>query len=265
MHRGFGENGDMPTENMLHNRILGCLEAGAVGDAVGFGQKCWHYQTIRRRLGKVAEPRVRENGPQLRPIVTTIYYTDDTVMKHMLCEAIFGRANFGRDCDTIAGLAGALAGALHGPSDVPEAWLDAVFSACPQPDVRDYAGSLTKLLVQRLRDIRRHADEILAMSCTPEPAATQSMVMSALASSCTSGPAGNGASPVVAGDVADPPSPPGCAGAGNGLAFRKMSAKTASEGDASRSRLNVSAANARSPEKCRTKPSTTQASRLSGF
>jgi ADP-ribosylglycohydrolase len=37
--------------------------------------------------------------------------------------AIFGGANYGRDCDSIASMAGAIAGALHGDSAIRPAWI----------------------------------------------------------------------------------------------------------------------------------------------
>jgi len=41
-------------------------------------------------------------------------------------EAILGSVNYGRDADSIASMAGAIAGALHGISAVPDSWVAAV-------------------------------------------------------------------------------------------------------------------------------------------
>ncbi|MFJ7154842.1 ADP-ribosylglycohydrolase family protein [Streptomyces sp. NPDC101118] len=43
--------------------------------------------------------------------------------------AVLGAVNYGRDCDSIATMAGALAGALHGEAGVPEAWAKRVAEA----------------------------------------------------------------------------------------------------------------------------------------
>jgi ADP-ribosylglycohydrolase len=44
-------------------------------------------------------------------------------------QSIFGGANYGRDCDSIAGMAGAIAGALHGAAAIRPAWKAQIDSA----------------------------------------------------------------------------------------------------------------------------------------
>lgn len=73
----------------LFRRVSGCMVAGAVGDAMGFATEGMHYRAIARRFGKVDKPMVRNGGAAMRPPVTSHVYTDDTVMKHMVCESIF--------------------------------------------------------------------------------------------------------------------------------------------------------------------------------
>lgn len=69
-------------------------------------------------------------------------------------EAIIGAINFGRDCDTIAGIAGAFCGALNGPDTVPSDWAEAVTKANPQTDVREYSQKLYELLLKNLEESR---------------------------------------------------------------------------------------------------------------
>jgi hypothetical protein len=61
--------------------------------------------------------------------------------------AIFGGANYGRDCDSIAGMAGAIAGALHGIGAIRPAWIEAIDreNRC---DLRPLAHDLTALAVR---------------------------------------------------------------------------------------------------------------------
>ena len=73
----------------LSRRIYGCMIGGAVGDAMGFPLEGKPYAYIRERWGRVEEPRVRENTEGWKPSVDGPVYTDDTVMKHMVCEAVF--------------------------------------------------------------------------------------------------------------------------------------------------------------------------------
>lgn len=44
-------------------------------------------------------------------------------------QSILGGANYGRDCDSIAGMAGAIAGALHGSAAIRSEWVDQVQAA----------------------------------------------------------------------------------------------------------------------------------------
>jgi ADP-ribosylglycohydrolase len=63
-------------------------------------------------------------------------------------ETILGSANFGRDADTIATIAGAIAGALRGKSALPADWISEVQAATPV-DQDELASSLLSVLHQR--------------------------------------------------------------------------------------------------------------------
>ena len=60
-------------------------------------------------------------------------------------EAVIGAVNYGRDNDSYATVAGAIAGALHGVDAVPETWRAQVRAANPQPDLH--------VLATRLADV----------------------------------------------------------------------------------------------------------------
>ena len=79
-----------------------------------------------------------------------------------LQKAIFGGANYGRDCDSIAGMAGSITGAMHGFEAVPAEWVEAIDreNRCDmRPLARDLAGLVTTL---QARDAREdaHAAEL---------------------------------------------------------------------------------------------------------
>jgi ADP-ribosylglycohydrolase len=63
-------------------------------------------------------------------------------------ETILNSANFGRDADTIATIAGAIAGALRGKSALPADWISEVQEATPVDQV-ELASSLLTVLLQR--------------------------------------------------------------------------------------------------------------------
>lgn len=56
--------------------------------------------------------------------------------------------NFGRDCDTIASIAGSIAGAYQGTAPISQDWMDAVRAANPgQPDIAELSNGLCDALV----------------------------------------------------------------------------------------------------------------------
>jgi ADP-ribosylglycohydrolase len=68
------------------------------------------------------------------------------VAKGDLEQSIFGAANYGRDNDSIAGMAGAIAGALHGDSAIRPEWIARV-NAANRVDLDPLARDLTRLAV----------------------------------------------------------------------------------------------------------------------
>jgi ADP-ribosylglycohydrolase len=66
-------------------------------------------------------------------------------------QAIFGAANYGRDNDSIAGMAGALAGALHGDGVIRPKWIDQI-NAANRVDLDPLARDLAALTVSLQRE-----------------------------------------------------------------------------------------------------------------
>lgn len=63
--------------------------------------------------------------------------------------AVRGAVNYGRDCDSYAAVAGAIAGALQGASALPNPWLEAVLVANPQPSLQQIATHLCQVVIKR--------------------------------------------------------------------------------------------------------------------
>ena len=61
--------------------------------------------------------------------------------------SVFGGVNYGRDNDSIAGMAGAIAGALHGASRIRANWIEQI-DAANQIDMKPLARDLTALTVR---------------------------------------------------------------------------------------------------------------------
>jgi ADP-ribosylglycohydrolase len=61
--------------------------------------------------------------------------------------ALVGGANFGRDCDSIACIAGEITGALKGVDTLPKHMVEAVQEANPEPDMREIAEKITRIIL----------------------------------------------------------------------------------------------------------------------
>lgn len=82
------------------------------------------------------------------------------VAKGDLEAAVFGGANYGRDCDSIAGMGGTIAGALHGISAVRPDWIEAIDreNRCDmRPLARELAALATRLQEQQLAKAQARA------------------------------------------------------------------------------------------------------------
>ena len=74
-------------------------------------------------------------------------------------KTIIGAANFGRDCDTIACMAGYIAGAYNGIDGIPEKWVNTCLKANPDPDMTQIAEGLTECILKE----RKKMEDRMAM------------------------------------------------------------------------------------------------------
>ncbi|MBE3144479.1 MAG: ADP-ribosylglycohydrolase family protein, partial [Planctomycetes bacterium] len=74
-------------------------------------------------------------------------------------------ANFGRDADTIASMAGALSGALHGASALPGEWVEKI-RASGRRDQAAFTTMLVDIIHQRAADLARVTAAIQALEQT---------------------------------------------------------------------------------------------------
>jgi ADP-ribosylglycohydrolase len=82
-------------------------------------------------------------------------------------QAIFGAANYGRDNDSIAGMAGAIAGALHGDSVIRPEWIAQVNAANRvdlDPLARDLTALTTRLQQEQLASAQTRNREYEALA-----------------------------------------------------------------------------------------------------
>lgn len=78
-------------------------------------------------------------------------------------KTIIGAANFGRDCDTIACMAGYIAGAFGGIEAIPSKWTDTCLKANPDPDLEQLAVGMTEALVKQTQRTLENCNLITKM------------------------------------------------------------------------------------------------------
>jgi len=108
-------------ESLLFQKVYGCMLGGAIGDALGgpVEGREWTPQSIRDTHGLVDRmlPYRRETGYHAHFSQAPGAYTDDTRMKHILCQAILAANGMPRPGDFGHALAQAY---HHAPSDLHE-------------------------------------------------------------------------------------------------------------------------------------------------
>ncbi len=81
-----------------------------------------------------------------------------------LQQAIIGCVNYGRDNDSYATVAGAIAGALHGTNAIPGEWRDVIVSTNPKPDIQTLSLGLAGVAwrrQQKMKMVTAAVDQIL--------------------------------------------------------------------------------------------------------
>ena len=78
-------------------------------------------------------------------------------------QTIVGAVMYGRDKDSYASVAGALAGAFHGVDAIPQAWIQPLIEANPEVDMQAYAGRLSQLIIDHYTTARSNLDDLGAL------------------------------------------------------------------------------------------------------
>jgi ADP-ribosylglycohydrolase len=82
----------MSSNNLLFDKVYGCIVGGTIGDAIGGPVEMMHYQTIERLFGRVTD--LMEYGDAClfgHAGLPRGHYTDDSILKLILCDAIIRR------------------------------------------------------------------------------------------------------------------------------------------------------------------------------
>jgi ADP-ribosylglycohydrolase len=132
----------------------------AVAAALALARETEDYETFRERyygerlLPGIAMPDSRETIPVTLALFGLAGGDPERTI-------IFG-ANFGRDADTIASMAGAIAGALKGASAFPAAWLEKVEAENPRSQQK-LATELFQIVVKRTEETQKRLATIQSL------------------------------------------------------------------------------------------------------
>ena len=122
---------------------------GSIEATLSLAREVDGYQVFRERyyaqrlLPGIAMPDSRETVP----VALSLLYLAGGDPR----QAILYGANFGRDADTIASMAGAVAGAFRGATAFPPPWLAKLTAESPRAH-QDVARQLTDVILKRSRD-----------------------------------------------------------------------------------------------------------------
>jgi ADP-ribosylglycohydrolase len=79
-------------------------------------------------------------------------------------ESVVGCIMYGRDNESYASVAGALAGAFHGVDAIPEAWIEPVIDGNPEVDMRALALTMTELILAESEQLSASASALAALA-----------------------------------------------------------------------------------------------------
>jgi hypothetical protein len=78
-------------------------------------------------------------------------------------QTVIGCVMYGRDNDSYASVAGALAGAFHGVEAIPKEWIQPVTEANPETDMHDLSLKITELIIQDYEKSRAALEALRAL------------------------------------------------------------------------------------------------------
>lgn len=78
-------------------------------------------------------------------------------------DTIMGAIMYGRDKDSYASVAGALAGAFNGVDAIPQEWIQPVIDANPGVNIWEYSRQLTQLIIEHHKEARANLNDVDAL------------------------------------------------------------------------------------------------------
>jgi ADP-ribosylglycohydrolase len=138
-------------------RFVGRPNQELIHAAINIAQKHHDVFSIRAELYEILKvsPVGSEAGQTLAVALAMLVAANGDFK-----QTIIGCVNYGRDNDSYATVAGAIAGALNGIEAIPTDWITTVLQANPNPNIRDVAMKLTEVTLCKHRELEQTVADV---------------------------------------------------------------------------------------------------------
>jgi len=128
-----------------------------IGAAVEIAQRHKDLFSMRDELYErlLVSPVGSEAGQTLAVAVAMLVAADGD-----FSNSVIGAVNYGRDCDSYATVAGAIAGALHGTEAIPPEWIDPILAVNPGPNIKDVSKQITEIVIKHHQERQKTVDDV---------------------------------------------------------------------------------------------------------
>ena len=126
-------------------RHVGEKNEQLINKGIEIAKKHGNPYTLRDELLANIQQQFGPDGSETLAIALTMFYA----AKGDYAESIKGAVNYGRDNDSSASVAGAIAGAFNGADKIPAEWIELVERVNPTPRFREIAESFCEIITAK--------------------------------------------------------------------------------------------------------------------
>lgn len=128
-----------------------------VGAAIEIAQRHGELFSMRDELYEKLKvsPVGSEAGQTLAVAVAMLVAADGD-----FSQSVIGAVNYGRDCDSYATVAGAIAGALGGVDAIPPEWVNTVLAVNPRPNIKEVSKQITEIVVAHHQERQKTVEDV---------------------------------------------------------------------------------------------------------
>ncbi len=141
--------------NKLYD-VVGVKNEKLIKQAVELAEKHGNPYTLREELLKHVQQQFGADAGETLAIAVAMF----CAAKGDYTETIKGAVNCGRDNDSSASVAGAIAGAFNGADKILPDWIELVETVNPGPTFRQIAKSMEEIIIARYRQEREYLNHL---------------------------------------------------------------------------------------------------------